>query len=434
MNKLKNSICVRNRNLGILVLGQIISLFGSSIQRFALSLYVLDMTGSGSVFASILAFSMVPIVLLAPIAGVIADRLDRKKVMVVLDFMSAAVIAGYALLLFGGYNHVMFVGILMFLLSGISTIYQPAVTSSIPDLAAEHELMAANGIVQQVSSLSNFLGPIIAGVLYGLVGIQGVVWINGLSFFLSAIMELFLKIPKKEAPITGRVMAVFFSDIKESGTYLRHDNPVIFRMIFTSGLYNLFLVPVFSVGAPYIIKINLGMSNEVYGFAEGIIAMGMILGAMIVSMRPKAFHIKKIYRVLYWSCFSMLMMGVCLIGPKMGGRVRWFQTAGFTLFAMSIMLVLGIANVISAAFIQREVPNHMLGKISAYGLAFATLCVPMGQLIFGALLELFSAHVAVLVMISAVFTFGVTLIVRWNVKQISDETEDVIEKGRKSTK
>lgn len=427
MKNIKNNLCIKNRNLGILVLGQIISLFGSSIQRFALSLYVLDMTGSGSVFASILAFSMIPIVLLAPIAGVIADRLDRKKVMVILDFISSAVIIGYAALLLGGYNHVMFVGILMFLLSGISTIYQPAVTSSIPDLAKEDELLAANGIVQQVSSLSNFLGPIIAGVLYGLLGIQGVIWINGISFFLSAILELFLKIPRKVAPTNGKIVSVFLSDIKESGIYLKHENPVIFRMIFTSGLYNLFLVPVFSVGAPYIIKITLGMSNEVYGLAEGVIAMGMILGAMIVSMRPKAFHIKTIHQVLYWSCFSMLMMGVCLIAPKTEESVRWLMTACFTLFAMTIMLVLGIANVISAAFIQKEVPNHMLGKISAYGLAFATFCVPLGQLIFGGLLEVFSEHVAFLVMISAVFTFGVTLIVRWNVKQIPEEVEDVIE-------
>ena len=409
------------------MLGQIISLFGSSIQRFALSLYVLDMTGSGSVFASILAFSMVPIVLLAPIAGVIADRMDRKKVMVILDFISAAVIVGYAVLLLGGYNHVIFVAILMFLLSGISTIYQPAVTSSIPDLAKENELLAANGIVQQVSSLSNFLGPIISGVLYGLVGIQGVVWINGISFFLSAVMELFLKIPKKVVPSNGKVVSVFVNDIKESGKYLKHENPVIFRMIVTSGLYNLFLVPVFSVGAPYIIKITLGMSNEVYGVVEGVIAMGMILGAMIVSMRPKAFHIKTIYRVLYWSCVSMLMMGVCLIGPKMEESVRWLMTGGFTIFAMTIMFVLGIANVISAAFIQESVPNHMLGKISAYGLAFATLSVPLGQLIFGALLELMSEHVAILIMICAVFTFGVTLIVRWNVKQIPEEVVDVIE-------
>lgn len=413
----------RNRNFVILILGQIISLFGSAIQRFALSLYILDQTGSGTIFSSILAFSMIPIVLMAPIAGVIADRLDRKKIMVVLDFISALIIGGYAFVVFQGKDSAMIVGLVMFLLSGISTLYQPAVNSSIPDLVKEDELMIANGIVYQVSSLSNFLGPIIAGVLYGILGIKGVIILNAVSFMVSAIMEIFLVIPKPKRNMTGNIFTVFFGDLKESGHYLKHKNPVIFRMIFTSGLYNLFLVPVFSVGAPYIIKITLGMSSEIYGLVEGVIAMGMIIGATIVSIRPKAFHIKTIHRVLYVSCFSMFMMGVSLMLPMAHTNMRWLIACMFTLFAMSIMLVLGIANVVSATFIQEVTPSDMLGKTSAYGAAFATFCVPLGQLLFGSLLDVMSEKVFLLVMVSAVCTFGVTLIVRWNVSTIKDKEE-----------
>lgn len=424
MKQNRTNMVFRNRNLSILIIGQIISLFGSAIQRFALSLYILDLTGSGSIFASILAFSMVPIVILAPVAGVIADRLDRKKVMVVLDFMSTAIILLYGMSLLYGMDSVMIVGVLMFLLSGISTIYQPAVTSSIPDLAAKEDLVAANGAVQQVSSLSNFLGPIIAGVLYGLIGIKGIVFLNAASFCFSAIMELFLQIPKKEIVTSGSIVQVFAGDIKESSIYLRKENPIVFRMIFTSGLYNLFLVPIFSVGAPYIIKVTLGMSSQVYGIAEGIIALGMIVGAMIISMRPNSFHIRRVYRVLYVSCVCMFLMGVVLFIPTESISMRWVITSGFTLFASGIMVVLGIANVITAAFTQTSVPNHMLGKISAYGLAFATFCVPLGQLIFGFFLEFMSEHVAWIVILSSVLTLGVTLIVRWNVRQIPKESEE----------
>ena len=420
---MRNNICFRNRNLGILVLGQIISLFGSAIQRFALSLYVLDMTGSGSIFASILAVSMIPIMLLAPVAGVIADRMDRKKVMVVLDFISAAIIGCYACLLYDDGKQIMYVGILMFLLSAISTIYQPAVTSSIPDLVKSDDLIAANGIVQQVSSLSNFLGPIIAGLFYGLMGIKGIVILNGISFFFSAVMELFLNIPHKKNGMEGPILRTFVNDMKDSSRYLLKENRIIFRMIVTSGLYNLFLVPVFSVGAPYIIKVTLGMSSQVYGLCEGVIAIGMIIGAMIVSSKPEAFHIKRIHQVLYISCVSMFMMGVFLLIPNSSVVLRLVSTIGFTFFAMLIMLALGIANVISAAFIQRSVPGDMLGKISAYGLAFATFCIPLGQLIFGGMLDILSEKVSLLVIVSAIFTFFVTLIVRWNVGQIPTENE-----------
>ena len=111
-----------HKNFNILVLGQIISLFGSSIQRFALSLYLLDLTGSASIFATILAISMIPVVLMSPIAGILADRGDKKKLMVLLDVLSAVLLMAYAGVVFNGNDHVFIIATVMVLLSTISTI------------------------------------------------------------------------------------------------------------------------------------------------------------------------------------------------------------------------------------------------------------------------------------------------------------------------
>ena len=113
-------------------------------------------------------------------------------------------------------------------------------------------------------------------------------------------------------------------------------------------------------------------------------------------------------------------MGAVLLLPKEAIASRFMIAIGFTLFGSGIMLVLGIANVITASFMQTSVPSHMLGKISAYGLAFATVCVPLGQLLFGAFLDVMSDKVSLLVILFSIFTFGVTLIVRWNVRQIKE--------------
>ena len=147
-----------DKNFNILVLGQIISLFGSSIQRFALSLYLLDLTGSASVFATILAISMIPVVLISPIAGMLADRGDKKKLMVLLDVLSAVLLMAYAGVVFNSNDHVFIIATVMVLLSTISTIYQPVVSTCIPVIVADENLVRANAIIQQVSSLSNFLG------------------------------------------------------------------------------------------------------------------------------------------------------------------------------------------------------------------------------------------------------------------------------------
>ena len=87
--------------------------------------------------------------------------------------------------------------------------------------------------------------------------------------------------------------------MKESYHYLRYENLIVFRMLLFSGFYNLFLVPVFSVATPYLIKVKFALSSEVYGWAEGMIALGMIIGGLIITYQPHRFHIKRVYHLLY---------------------------------------------------------------------------------------------------------------------------------------
>lgn len=411
-----------HKNFNILVIGQIISLFGSSIQRFALSLYLLDLTGSASVFATILAISMIPVVVISPIAGILADRGDKKKLMVGLDVLSAALLIFYSIIVLKGQDNEVMIAIVMVLLSIISTIYQPVVNTCVPIVVKDDQLVRANAIIQQVSSLSNFLGPILAGMLYGLFGIIGVIILNLVSFLFSAILELFLDIPHQKSKEKQSFSNIFMTDMKESYHYLRFKNPIVFRMLLFSGFYNLFLVPVFSVAAPYLIKVTFKMSSEIYGVAEGIIALGMIIGGFIITYKPDQFHIKRVHRLLYFTSISMLMMGIGVYLFQAGLSSSWVSVFIFTVFGMVIMGILGIANVLSAAYLYQAVDGSMLGKILAFGSAFAILCIPMGQILFGGLIELFETNIYWLIYIAAIFVLGVTLLVRWNVLKIKDSS------------
>lgn len=411
-----------HKNFNILVIGQIISLFGSSIQRFALSLYLLDLTGSASVFATILAISMIPVVVISPIAGILADRGDKKKLMVGLDVLSATLLIFYSIIVLKGQDNEVMIAIVMVLLSIISTIYQPVVNTCVPIVVKDDQLVRANAIIQQVSSLSNFLGPILAGMLYGLFGIIGVIILNLVSFLFSAILELFLDIPHQKSKEKQSFSNIFMTDMKESYHYLRFKNPIVFRMLLFSGFYNLFLVPVFSVAAPYLIKVTFKMSSEIYGVAEGIIALGMIIGGFIITYKPDQFHIKRVHRLLYFTSISMLMMGIGVYLFQAGLSSSWVSVFIFTVFGMVIMGILGIANVLSAAYLYQAVDGSMLGKILAFGSAFAILCIPMGQILFGGLIELFETNIYWLIYIAAIFVLGVTLLVRWNVLKIKDSS------------
>ena len=409
------------KNFNILVLGQVISLFGSSIQRFALSLYLLDLTGSAGIFSAILALSMVPVVLISPIAGMLADRGNKKRLMIGLDSLSALLLLVYVWIVFNGQDHVLVIATVMVLLSTISTIYQPVVNTCVPLIVSRDHLVRANAIIQQVASLSQFLGPILAGLLYGFFGITGVVIINLVSFLFSALLELFLEIPHQRREGQQSFKEAFMTDMKESYHYLRHENLIVCRMLLFSGFYNLFLVPVFSVATPYLIKVTFALSSEVYGWAEGMIALGMIVGGFIITYRPNHFHIKRVYQLLYLTSVSMMLMGGVVYLFHFGFIDAATSVVLFTVCGMIIMGVLGIANVLSAAYLYQAVDGAILGKILAFGSAFATLCIPLGQILFGGLLEVLSQKLYLLILMAAFFVFLVTLLVRWNVRLIKED-------------
>lgn len=221
-----------NKNFNLMVLGQIISLFGASILKFALSLYILDITGKAEIFATILAVSSIPIIIFSPIGGAIADIFNRRNLMVIFDFSSSITVLVLVIFLFNNSGSILLVGIIMTILSVISTMYQPTVQSSTPMLVDSEHLMNANGIVAGVASLTNIAGPVLGGVLYGIVGINAIVVISCISFFLSAIMEIFIQIPFVKQEQSSNIIKTIFTDIKDGIVHICKENRFILKILF----------------------------------------------------------------------------------------------------------------------------------------------------------------------------------------------------------
>lgn len=462
-----------NKNFLIIVIGQIISLFGSAIQRFSMSLYLLEFTGSTATFAKILAISTLPYILFAPIAGRLSDRINRKKIMVCLDLCCAVLIGAYALVLLQGNDHEIIVATVMFLLSVSSTLYGPAVTASIPQIVEEDKLTSANGIVNQVGAVVNFAGPILAGLLYGLMGIKLIVIINAVSFLVSAIMEMFLEIPdvvktksdreeigtqelgsqpeaasdktqgpdhqaqaanhnpadnkariaenkmqaaEKKRPLWIEFIKDSCIDMKESFFYLKKEKQVILGIICSYALCNIFLVPILSIVAPFFINVKLGLPSQVYGIVEGVCVLGMILGGFWISIKPKMFSIKKVHYT-----YIPMILGVFLMSTLGLMKVNPYVLAGiFALGGMAIMLSLALSNVLTLTFIQKEIPGEMLGRVSAFSTAVATISVAPGQLLFGQIIEM-GVPMGIILLITALINIGLMIFIKWNVRIVKDE-------------
>lgn len=400
-----------HKNFTLLIIGQFISLFGNSLQRFSLSLLILDLTGSAAVFSLILAITFLPQIFIAPFGGAIADRFSKQKIMVFLDLFSGVFLLLFTLLFFRHSSVSMLtVAVLMCLLSIIQSIYEPSVRAAIPAVTSPKYFNQANSAVSVVTSLTALSGPVAAGFLYGLSGVLPIFIINIISFLCSAIMELFLVIPdtKKKENISA---AVFLSDLRQTFSYLTKEKPVILQMIFLSCSFNLFLTPIYTVGFPFVEKIILGVSNELYGISEGFAGAGMIAGALLTGFFSKKMPFTKLYVYFTEIIFLVLGMGFCTLPflLKISGA-SYLPYVLFTAFGFLFAVLTAIINILCMTYMQFEIPIAFMGKSMALITALSTALMPVGQIVFGGLYDMFSSAVWILYLIVAIICTLLTVV------------------------
>ena len=210
---------LRQRDFIIVLLGQVISLFGNAILRFALPLHLLRATGSAALFGGVSALSFAPMVVLSLLGGVLADRVDKRNVMVALDAI-VALLCGAFLLAMDELSIAAATAVFLMLLYGASGLYQPAVQASMPALLCGEALLRGNAAVNMVSTLDDLLGPALGGILFGLWGLEPVLAVSGLCFAASAVMEMALNIPHEKRPRDGGVCVTAWRDLAKSWRYL----------------------------------------------------------------------------------------------------------------------------------------------------------------------------------------------------------------------
>ncbi len=397
------------RDFSLVVIGQIISLFGSAILRFALDLYVLDIPGRADIFALVLALSTVPGILFTPIGGAIADRVNRRNLMVIFDFSASAIVLLLLFLLSTGNAPVGVIGVVLAVLSLISAMYQPAVQASVPTLVSEKNLASANGIVNGVMALSGLLGPVLGGILYGTFGLNALVAISSVALFLSAVMEIFIHIPFEKLPRTAPIVPTIMADMKTGMRYVMKENPLILKIILIATALNLFISPFFIVGMPYILRVSMQSSETLYGAGMGFAQLCMIIGALLAGSLTQKTTINTLKWYVYGTGF--LLLGAALaVSPLVLGFGYWPPYILFLLMGGGVMMLATLMSVFAITLVQKETPNQLLGKVMAIVMALAQCAAPVGQALYGVLFENFNTSVYIPTLTAALCAMGIALV------------------------
>lgn len=370
------------RDFTLVVIGQIISLFGSAILRFALPLYLLRQTGSPALFGAVGAAAFIPAVLCSPMGGVAADRVNKRTIMVILDFSTAGLILAFAFLL-GRVPLAPLMTVTLMLLYGIVGAYQPAVQASIPLLAAAEQLTSANAVINMVSTLSGLLGPVVGGVLFGAFGIRPILQVGTACFFLSAVMELFIRIPHQARPAGGGVLSTVRRDLGESWRFIRREQPVFFSVMLVLALFNLVLSAALVVGIPVAVVQTLGMSDRRLGLTQGALGLGGLFGGVMTACLGNRLPLRRGNRVLMAASLTAAGMGAALL-PGVPPVLGWW---GVTAMSFAVMVLSTMLVVVLSAAVQRQTPPELLGKVMAFIMAVSNCASPLGQALYGALFE-----------------------------------------------
>lgn len=376
-----------SKDFTLVVIGQIISLFGNAAIRFALPLYLLNQTGSSALYGTVTACAFVPAILLSPVGGIVADRVNKRNIMVILDFFTAGVIAVFSLLM-GTADLVLLTTVVLMLLYGISGAYQPSVQASIPVLVTPEHSMAANSVVNTISSFASLMGPVLGGILYSTYGLKPVLRVCTACFVLSAAMEIFIKIPFIKPQSGGGIWQMVKGDFAESIRFIRKEKPIIGKALLVVCGINLFLSSMLTVGLPYMVTevlyLDGALANKLYGLAEGALAAGGLAGGISAGVFAKKLSIQKAGNLIIASAVSVFPAGLALLAFS-SGMLNYII---LTVCCFCIMLFSTVFAVQMLSFFQTETPQSLVGKVIAVILAVSMCAQPLGNVVYGILFEI----------------------------------------------
>lgn len=367
------------RNFTLLILGQASSLLGNGALRFAVSMYVLDATGSAGTFSLIVALSMLPMIVLSPLGGVLADRADRRRIMVALDALSGlTVLLGALTLALGG--GVAAVGVLLMALSVLGAFESPTVQACVPQMLSGENVLRGNAAVSQVQAVTSLVTPFLGAAAYSAFGLGSVMLAAAACFFLTALLECFIHLGCTPRGAKGGVLPTVRDDLAESARFLRREQPDVLKLLLLSGAASMFLSGVMVVGYPYLVRTTLGLSSAHYGVAESAAGVAAILGSVAAG-----------FMSVHGAAWMRRMLGMSGVAVLVAG-------AGFALGLGAEFVVLvaafSLANMACSAFsvcamtaIQRRTPESLTGKVMAFVYTLSLCAQPLGQLLYGALFD-----------------------------------------------
>lgn len=350
------------RKFIIIWVGQLISTIGSGLTGFALALWIYEETGQSAPFLYVALFNSIPIVLFSLFAGALVDRLNRRWVMILADVGAALSTLIIFLLYSSGNLEVWHIYVSSFFASLFTTFQVPAFNASITMLVPKEQLTRANGMVQSGVSLEGLISPLLAGLLVGIIGVDGLILIDFLTFFAAVGALLLIDIPQPQITEEKKAQKII-QDIRE-GWHFLSTRPGLVAVAVYMAIINILLTSVIALITPLILSFA---DAQTLALSQMISSVGLLLGGVMIS---------------WWGGTKRKMTGIYVgvliggLGLMFGGLrpIFWWIAIGIFFFLFPMPMI----NAQIRSIVQVKSPAAIQGRVFSVIFMIARLGPPIG--------------------------------------------------------
>jgi DHA3 family macrolide efflux protein-like MFS transporter len=364
------------RGFTLVMVGQLVSLLGTNMTGFGLTIWAYEKTGSATALALVGFFFITPMLIMSPIAGVIVDRHDRKFMMMISDLASGVATIGILALHLSGHLQIWHLYVSGVIQGTFQTFQWPAYSAAITTMLPKEHYGRANGMMSLAESGSEILAPLMAGALLGIIGLTGILSIDILTF-LFAIATLFLVIiPQPLVTAEGQKSrgSMWQEAVYGFRYILARPGLLGLQIVFLLG--NFFIDIAFAIRAPMILA-NTGNNELIFGTVSSIGAIGGLLGGLAMSAWGGTK--KRVHGVLGgWALASLL--GAVLMG--FGRSLPLWAIASF-----AGAFFTPVINASNQSIWQAKVAPDLQGRVFSIRRLIAWFVNPLSMLIAGPLAD-----------------------------------------------
>lgn len=353
--------------------GQLISMLGTGLTGFGLAVWVYEQTGSATQLTLMSFFGMLPIMLISPVAGVLVDRWSRKWTLILGDLGGAFFTLVLVLLLWTGNMHLWALYPIVIITSVFTAFQFPAFNAAISQLVPKEQFGRASGMMQLAQAMGQLVSPILAGVLVGPIGLEGIILIDFATCLFAVLTLALISIPNPAPSTEGQAARGSVLGEAVFGWKYIVARPGLLALLIFFAASNFLMGAIVVLSTPLVLAFA---DAPTLGVVRSVAGLGLLFGSVLMSVW------RGFSRKVYGALAGILLSGVSMLAAGLQPSALLITIAAF-FFTVGMPLVAASSQPIW----QRKVPLDLQGRVFGARLMIATGAMPLAYLISGPLID-----------------------------------------------